>query len=139
MNRSTLIKLVHAGARNLFPDEDARRDWQEDRTGHRSCSKMSDADLQNLVDELRRKKALKPSLATPKASKGRQGLISKIGALLADKAKRQGSTVPWSYADAIAKKVCGVDKVQWCNQEQLRKVVAALSKDQKRMKKKGRG
>ena len=135
MNRKTLIKLVHAGARNLFTDEEARRAWQKDSTGHSSCSDMTDADLQNLVDELRRKKALKP-LTAPKAAKGRQGLVNKVGALLADKAKRQGSTVPWSYADAIAKKVCGVDKVQWCDSKQLGKVIAALSADQKRTKKK---
>ncbi len=135
MNRNTLIKLVHTGARVLFPDEEARRAWQEDRTGHLSCSKMTDADLQNLVDELRRKKALRPSVSKPRASKGRKGLIGKIEAQLADKARMQGAVVPWSYADAIAKKVCGVDKVQWCNSKQLQKVIAALSADQKRMKK----
>ncbi len=134
MNRATLIKLVHTGARVLFSDEESRRAWQEDRTGHRSCSKMTDADLQNLVDELRRKEALRPSVRKPRASKGREGLIGKIEAQLADKARIQCAVVPWSYADAIAKKVCGVDKVQWCDTKQLGKVIAALAKDLERLK-----
>lgn len=58
--RATLIKLVHAGACKMFPDEETRRAWQYHRTGHASCSDMSQADLENLVAELRRKRALKP-------------------------------------------------------------------------------
>jgi phage gp16-like protein len=143
MNRATLIKLVHAGARKLFRDDDLRRDWQRERTGHESCRDMSDADLENLVAELRRKGALDPLGASrrpprragkrPNTPAPRQPLIRKIEALLADKARRQGSTVPWSYADAIASRVCGVERVQWCTPKQLGQIVAALSADQRRM------
>lgn len=86
MSRATLIKLVHAGARHLFGDEDARKDWQEDRTGHRSCSDMSNADLENLVAELRRKKALRP---TNRPVKGGKTPADKIRALWIDMAKQK--------------------------------------------------
>lgn len=74
--RATLIKLLHAGARKLFSDDETRRAWQRMRTcrsgckepcrdldsctGHSSCTTMTFTDLENLVAELRRKKVLKP-------------------------------------------------------------------------------
>ncbi len=62
-------------------------------------------------------------LAVPTSKKP---LIGKIGAILAD-TKR-----PWSYADGIAKQMFKIQFVEWCSQVQLRKVVAALSIDQRR-------
>jgi phage gp16-like protein len=60
-DRKKLIQLVHVGAAKLFPSDDAaRRAWHKDRTGHESCAAMTIADLENLVAELRRKKALAP-------------------------------------------------------------------------------
>lgn len=46
--------------------------------------------------------------------------MGKIEALLAD------NKLPWAYADGIAKQMFKVDKVDWLEREQLRKVVAAL-------------
>jgi phage gp16-like protein len=33
---------------------------------------------------------------------------------------------PWSYADALAKRICKVDKIIWVPGDQLHKVIAAL-------------
>lgn len=52
--------------------------------------------------------------------------MRKIEALLAD-ARR-----PWAYADAIALHSFGVERVAFCSDEQLRKIVAMLSYDQRR-------
>lgn len=84
MTRAKLIQLVHIGAAKLFPgDDDARRAWQAERTGHASCTDMSDADLENLVAELRRKRVL----ASPGRNGGRaQG--AKVRALWIDLRKR---------------------------------------------------
>lgn len=52
-------------------------------------------------------------------------MIAKIEAQLAD------MKLPWSYADAIAKRQCGVAKVAWLRKEQdLRAIVAALDVEQ---------
>jgi phage gp16-like protein len=60
-DRATLVKLVHVGARQLFgADQDARRDWQRQRTGKASCADMTPAQLEVLVTELRRRGALQP-------------------------------------------------------------------------------
>lgn len=53
-------------------------------------------------------------------------LLRKVRALLADGKK------PWSYAHALAKKMHGVDKVEWCRDDQLHKVVAAMEVDVRR-------
>ena len=40
----------------------------------------------------------------------------------------------WSYADAMARHMFGIDAVQWCDPDQLYKIVAALSYHQNRRK-----
>jgi phage gp16-like protein len=59
-------------------------------------------------------------------SPDRGAQLGKIEAMLLSAGK------PWAYADAIARRVCGVDKVTWCNPEQLRKIIAALVYNAKR-------
>lgn len=127
--RNILIGLVHAGAASMFSgDDDARRDWQEKETGKRSCSAMTDAGLQHLVDVLRKQGHLKPSRyksrITPADERG--DFLRKIRAQLAT-AKRQDS-----YADGIARKMFGIDRYEWCAPEQLSKIVIALTYDAKR-------
>lgn len=58
----------------------------------------------------------------------RAKLVSKVEALLAD-AER-----PWTYADAMAKRMFGVDLLTFTTPEQLHKIVSALMYDQKRRK-----
>ena len=50
-------------------------------------------------------------------------LVRKIRAQLMT-AKR-----PDAYADGLARKMFGVDRFEWCQPEQLRKIIAALAKD----------
>ena len=53
-------------------------------------------------------------------------LLGKISALLADGGK------PWAYADALARRICRKDRVAFCSDAELRKIVAALTYDQQR-------
>jgi phage gp16-like protein len=53
-------------------------------------------------------------------SPDRGAQLGKVEAMLLSAGKS------WGYADAIARRICGADKVAWCNPEQLRKVIAAL-------------
>jgi phage gp16-like protein len=50
----------------------------------------------------------------------RENQLSKIEALLTV------GNRPWSYADALAKRICKVDKIIWVSGDQLYKVIAAL-------------
>lgn len=49
--------------------------------------------------------------------------LKKIEALLAEAGRE------WEYAQSIARRVCKVDKLEFCNSEQLGKVIAALVYD----------
>lgn len=69
--------------------------------------------------------------AKPAVPAARQAQVSKIEALLAD-AER-----PWAYAGAMARRICKVDRIEWCTAEQLGKIIAALSYDAKRRAAKG--
>jgi phage gp16-like protein len=59
-------------------------------------------------------------------SPDRGAQLGKIEAMLLE------ANRPWAYADAIARRICGVEKIAWCTSEQLRKVIAALVSNAKR-------
>ena len=146
-NRAKLIQLVHIGAAKLFGgDEDARRDWQfavsgrGGRPGQRSCSDMSNDQLEDLVAELRAKGALdkrSPRRAGRKPF-SRSQYLAKVAAQLADMG------LPWSYAESIAWRLSGgkglqpgsqpgVKRLDWLKGERhWRNLVAALDYEQKK-------
>jgi phage gp16-like protein len=53
-------------------------------------------------------------------------LLQKIGAQLADAGR------PWSYAEALAKRIAHKDRLRFCSDAELSKIVAALAIDAKR-------
>lgn len=127
MNRATLIKLVHAGARHAFNDETARKDWQQSRTGHRSCKDMSVADLENLVAELRRKKALKP--VAQKAPLAKKTPADKIRALWID--MHTSGLIKDGSDKALGKylyRMTGRYKAQWLSMPDAMRVIESLKK-----------
>jgi len=63
-----------------------------------------------------------------KVPESKERLMRKVGAVLAD------CGLTWSYADAMARHMFGIDAVQWCNPDQLYRIVAALSYHQNRRK-----
>ena len=136
--RRALMAKIHIAKKDLGLDEDtyravlARHGAPGDRP---SSAQMTVAQLEAAVRELQAKgwTPKKPGAGRrPRPPRNRAEQITKIEALLADKAKRQGRPVPWAYADAIAKRVCRVDKVDWCDTDQLRRVIAALEYDRRR-------
>jgi phage gp16-like protein len=59
----------------------------------------------------------------------RRSLRAKIDLMLGDR--------PAAYADALAQKICGVERLDWCTPAQLQKIVAALWYDAQRHPKAG--
>jgi phage gp16-like protein len=127
------IKLVHVAKSAVKMDDDTYRALLE-RFGVAS-SKDRKLTLANYVETMdvfaslgfeRRpaKRARKRPSTMGDPSRG--PMLSKVEAILTE------FRLPWDYADGIAKKVAGVDKVQWCNTRQLHSVLAALIYYQKR-------
>ncbi len=56
----------------------------------------------------------------------RAAQLQKIEALLTVGGK------PWSYADALAQRICRVDRVEWVPDDQLYKIITALRKQAQR-------
>lgn len=138
--RSTLIKLVHAGARKLFTDDDERRAWQKSKAGYTSCSDMTDEQLDRLVGELRAKGALHdgPPRRAGRRPFNRSPYMDKIEAQLASMG------LSWQYAEAIAWRVTGgrgtlpgrepgAKRLEWVrNARDFKAIIAALEVEQKK-------
>jgi hypothetical protein len=62
----------------------------------------------------------------PQVAADRQALVDKIEALLTAAAR------PWNYVRAMARRMFGVDQLEWATADQLRRLVAALEYDRRR-------
>lgn len=131
-SRRSLLAKVHIAAKTLGLDDDTYRDMLESLTGQRSAGKLAEKQLVQVIAALRKRgwDDTDPRPArkrpTPRATPGTAPLLRKIEALLADAGR------PWTYAVAIAKRQCGVEKLEWAGAEQLRGVIAALVRDAQR-------
>ena len=127
---STLAK-IHVAKAQLGLDDDTYRALLARIAGVRSAKDLNTRQIGAVLAEFERlgwvpKSAKKAGRTAPKAAPDRQALIGKIEAFLAE-AKR-----PWSYADAMALRMMKVERVEWCDADQLRRLIAALTYDAKR-------
>jgi len=141
-NRNALLAKVHIAKTQLGLADEDYRDMLEELTGQRSASKLRPAQLLFVLQHFeergwqskpKKKSAAdthgKPSGARP----GSKGMMAKIEALLAEKARVEGlGYLPWDYAKAILQRQGGPDRFEWAEDEQLRGVIAALYADGKR-------
>jgi phage gp16-like protein len=124
--RRAQLAAIHSIAKKLDMEEDTYRNLIERVSGEygaavRSAGKCSPRQLEAVLDALRRSGGVGHWPGRPAGELS--PLLRKIEALLAD-AGRQ-----WAYATAVAKRICKVDRLEWCDDEQLGKVVAALQID----------
>ena len=137
--RRSILAAIHvlAGPKHLALEKELYRDVVERVSGEhgkgvRSAGDCDVLQLEAIVKELRRLTGSTTGSAQigrewPERPKGELSpQMGKIEALLAD-AGRQ-----WAYAHAIAKRVCKVDKLEWCTPDQLQKVIAAMQADANR-------
>jgi phage gp16-like protein len=99
-----------------------------------SSAKCTPAQRRAILDELQRQGARTPGAKKPANYPGKPHnfnssampeMITKIEAQLADMG------LSWAYADAIAKRQCGIPRVAWVReQDQLRGIIAALDVEQ---------
>ncbi|ANJ73531.1 regulatory protein GemA [Ralstonia insidiosa] len=120
-SRANLAK-IHIARKQLGMDEDTYRAMLQSVGGVQSSKDLDDAGATKVLAHLQRS-GFKPTKQTgrkPRIGGDRARLVGKIEALLADSGK------PWAYAEAMAKRMFNVDKLEWCDRDQLWRLTAAL-------------
>jgi len=129
MKQAALAK-IHIAKKELGMDDDTYRAMLQSVAGVTSSKDLTAFGMAKVLTHLERcgwkPKTSAAASRKPKASDSRKRLVDKIEALLAEASR------PWSYADAMAKRMFQVEKLDWLTPEQLVSVVAALTYDAKR-------
>lgn len=111
--------------RALGLDDEARHALNKRVTGLESSRQMSLKQLINVMsalDDLGAPSGPRYARAQKAGAKMVYREVDVIGALLTDQ------RLPWAYADGIARQMYGIERVEWCDQAQLKGVLAALYK-----------
>ena len=132
--RKQMIQKIHIGKAELKMDHECYVRFLLETVDKHSCSVMTDAELMQVLQAMKakgfviksKKHGKRPDVGKAKENLTRANYLSKIEAFLTDNQK------PWQYAHAICKKAFGIDRLQWCTEEQLRKVVQMLAVSAKR-------
>lgn len=131
--RAAELARIHCAKRDLGLDDETYRALLEQVAGQRSAAELDAAGRRAVLDHLTNllKRSGRPTYRRRPTNMRHKPMLTKIEAYLAEAGR------PWSYADAIAKRQCGVERVQWCTDEQLRAIIAALYRDAQRRSPKG--
>lgn len=132
LGRNRDLARIHLAKKELGLEDDTYRELLTNLTGKNSAKDLDARQRWKVLLELGKLGARAGTQGQthqgtpPKPQFSKVGLVKKIEAQLAE-AKR-----PWAYAHAMAKRMFQVDQVQWCEVDQLRRIVAALTYDAKR-------
>ena len=126
------LAKIHIAKAQLGLDDETYRSLLARVAGVRSSKELNPRQIGRVLAEFERlgwkpKPSSKAkSRAKPKPADASKALINKIEAQLADAGR------PWAYADAMALRMFKVERVEWCDADQLRRLIAALTYDAKR-------
>lgn len=117
------IALVHVAKASLAMREEEYRKLLKE-VGASSSKLLTYLQFDELMDRFKalgfRSSGAKAKGVATDYPKEKQPMLSKIGTILAELG------MPLSYADRVAKKMFGIDRLRWCSCEQTWKVLQAL-------------
>lgn len=125
------LAKIHIARKDLGLDEETYRALLMRVAGVDSAAQLKVRKVAAVLDEFQRlgwkpRKPARAGRASPRPALSREALVSKIEAQLAEAAR------PWAYADALALRMFQVERVEWLDVDQLRRLVAALAYDARR-------
>ena len=126
--RTREIAAIHAAKRDLGMDEETYRAMLRQLTGFESSAALDAVKRRKVLDHLKAK-GWKGSKRRAAPAKDKAPMISKIRALLIN---HPDGAKPDAYADGIAKRMFSVERLEWCDAEQLYKIIQALEVDKRR-------
>lgn len=134
--RARELAAIHVAKKQLGLDDDTYRDALFAITRKRSAGDLDQAERQRVLDHFRglgfKRPVNRPQRARvdhgkkPVVAEDKRALVDKIEALLADGAR------PWNYARAMARRMFGVEQLEWASAGQLHSLVAALEYQKRR-------
>lgn len=138
--RNRQLAAIHVlASKQLHLDRDTYVALLRRVGGVNSSADLDQRGLVKVLDELRRlsgegQRQMRNAVNMPDAPQNVReeiaGMVSKVGALLAESSKS------WNYAHGTARNMFKVQRVEWLRADQLHRLVAALSYSQKRLRKK---
>lgn len=128
------LAKIHVAKSQLGMDDDVYRELLARVAGVRSAKDLSPRQIGRVLAEFERlgwkpkatAKGKAQGRTAPNPAAEREKLVGKIKAQLTEAGR------PWEYADAMALRMFTVERVEWCDTDQLRRLVAALAYDAKR-------
>lgn len=121
---------IQIARRQLQLDDEGYRAMLKRTVGVESSKDLTPAQIGRVLAELERlgfkPKASSKGRAKPNPEVARKKLVGKIEAQLAEAGR------PWAYADAMAQRMFQIERVEWCDPDQLKRLVAALAYNAKR-------
>lgn len=130
------LAKIHIAKKQLAMGDAAYREMLVNVAGVESAGDLDAAGRMAVLSHMRRigfksnGKGRPHFPGRPKASFFRDAdigpMLRKVEAMLAE-ARR-----PWSYAHAMAKRMGGVDRIEWCSPKSLHGIVVALIQDAKK-------
>lgn len=128
--RNLQLSKIHIAKKDLGLDDETYRALLGRVAGVRSAKDLNPRQIGHVLAEFTRlgwqSTTAEKARKAPAPAPDREKLMSKVEAFLAE-AKRS-----WAYADGMALRMFKVERVEWLDPEQLRKVVAALTYDARR-------
>lgn len=126
-SRNERLAAIHMGKKALNLDEDTYRDMLEHVTGKRSAKDMDMDDLIKVIQHLDQLGFSKRDFGKkPRVKLSKEALISKIEAHLTE------HKLHWNYAKGIAKQMFRKEALEFCTENELWRIVAALEYKAKR-------
>lgn len=134
--RKQQLAAIHVAKKRLRLDDETYRALLERVGGHRSAKDLDPHGRRAVLREFARfdqTRTTQMQNALPGAPKQvNEELAAMIGKVAAILAQAERS---WNYAHGMAKRMFGVQRVEWLHADQLHKLVAALEIDKKRRRK----
>ena len=130
-SRNDRLATIHMGKKALNLDEDTYRDMLEHVTTKRSAKDMTMDDLLKVILHLDQLGFSKRNFGDkPKVKLSKEALIGKIEAYLTE------DKLHWNYAKGIAKQMFQKEALEFCTENELWRIVAALEYKRKKQQNK---
>ncbi|HHM6772721.1 TPA: gp16 family protein [Pseudomonas aeruginosa] len=128
--RNVNLAKIHIAKAQLGLDDDDYRALLGRVAGVRSAKELGPRQVAQVLVEFQRlgwkPESKQQGRATPKVPQNRKVVLKKVEALLASASR------PWSYADAMAKRMFQRERVEWLDDDQLYRLMQALIIDRSR-------